>query len=64
MIKCSTTGPNANAGTKVNAPTKIMVPISSITNNGVCVGKVPTVVGTVFFAANEPAIASTGIMIP
>ena len=29
MVKCSTTGPRPNAGTKVSAPTRITVPISN-----------------------------------
>ncbi len=39
--RCSASGPSASAGTKVSAPTRITVPISSVTNSGVCVGSVP-----------------------
>ena len=34
---------------------------SSTMNSGVCVGSVPAVVGTCFFAASDPAIASMPI---
>ena len=60
-MRCSTIGPRASAGTYVSAPTRITTPIRSTTNSGVCVGSVPGPVGTVFFLAREPAMASTGI---
>ena len=37
-----------------------MTPISRPTNSGPCVGKVPAEAAAFFFAAKEPAIASTG----
>jgi hypothetical protein len=60
MIRCSTMGARASAGTKVSAPTSSTVSISSPTNSGVCVGRLPDEGGTIFLAASEPAIASTG----
>ncbi len=62
-IRCSTIGPSASAGKKVSAPTSTTVPASSETNSGPCVGSVPAVAGTSFFAASEPAIARIGTMI-
>ena len=40
------------------------MPISSTTNSGPCVGSVPSVAASRFFAASEPAIASTGTITP
>ena len=55
-------GPKASAGTKVSAPTSRTVPMSRRMNVGPCVGMVPPVTGMRFFAANEPATASTAMI--
>src|SRR5262249_41098617 len=62
ICKCSTIGPRASAGTKFRAPTSSTVPIRKPTKRGVCVGSVPDPGGVYFLAANEPAMASVGIM--
>ena len=61
IIKCSTIGPSARAGKKLNAPTIMMTPMTHTMKSGVCVGNVPALAGTFFLFASEPAIASTGI---
>ena len=45
-----------------SAPTSTTVPATSTTNSGVCVGNVPALGGVYFFLANEPAMASVGII--
>ena len=60
IIKCSTIGPSASAGTNVSTPTMITTPISMAINSGVWVGSVPGPAGTSFLDASEPAIASVG----
>ncbi len=64
IIRCSTTGPSASAGTYVSAPTRTTVPSSSTTKSGPCVGKLPAVVAIRFFAASAPAMARTGMIDP
>ena len=46
MRKCSTIGPSARAGKKVNAPTIRITPISRAANSHPVVGNVPALGGT------------------
>ncbi|EXI73859.1 MAG: hypothetical protein AW07_01995 [Candidatus Accumulibacter sp. SK-11] len=48
----------------MSRPTSNTTPISSVTNSGPCVGRVPAVTKIRFLAASEPAIASTGMITP
>src|SRR5208282_3311549 len=57
MAPDSATGPRTSAGKKVRAPTRRMTPSQKTPNFTVSVRNVPTVVGTVCFAAIEPATA-------
>ena len=59
-MKCSTMGPRARAGKKVNAPTISTVPTSRITKVRPETGKLPALSGTSFFLARFPARARTG----
>jgi len=63
MRKCSTTGPRASAGKKVNAPTMMITPTSSTTKSGVVTGNVPAVSGACFRSARNPASANIGTCI-
>src|SRR5262245_19677948 len=63
IANCSTIGPSASAGKKVRPPTITITPTTRPTKSGPVVGKVPSEVGTDFFAASEPAIAIVGMII-
>jgi hypothetical protein len=58
MAKCSASGPSARTGKKVNAPMIRTVPASTPPKRRPSVRIVPTVIGTSFLAAIEPASAS------
>src|ERR1700736_3781403 len=58
MAKCSAIGPSARTGKKVSAPMISTVPASTPPKRRPSVFIVPTVIGTSFLAAIEPARAS------
>ena len=60
IARCSTIGPRASAGKKVNPPMIRITPTTRPTNSPPVVGKVPADGGIDFFAASEPAIAIAG----
>ena len=57
MAKNSAIGPSTRAGKNVSAPTTRMVASQNIPNFNVSVRSVPTVNGSVGFAATDPATA-------
>ena len=54
----SATGPSTTAGMNDKTPTRITVPNSMLANVKLSVRSVPLVLGTPFFFASDPAIAS------
>ena len=60
MMKCSRIGPMAKPGKNVSAPTMTTTPMTSRMNVGPTTGKLPTLIGAVFFFASAPARARIG----
>src|SRR5690349_24250511 len=58
--KCSTIGPRLSTGKNVSAPTITITLTSSVVNNGVVTGNVPSDGGMIFLRARFPAMASIG----
>jgi hypothetical protein len=59
---CSTIGPRAKAGRKVNAATMMRVPKRRRENGKLWVGIMPLVGGSLLFIAKLPAIARAGMI--
>src|SRR6185295_9715013 len=60
--KCSTSGPSDSIGKYVSAPTITITPTRRNVNSGPSTGNVPADSATRFFAASEPAMPITGMI--
>src|SRR5262249_3003761 len=61
--KCSTYGPSESTGKYVSAPTMRITPMRRNVNSGPSTGNVPADSASFFFAASEPAMPISGMII-